>query len=164
MINNENNQHFTSVESMVGNKDLLLHDTENICNHHRALEEGQESQAIQVLGQEVSKDGLANQMLAESGIANVYDQQRQQSPEETHKDNDNTENETLLEEEKIQIPLSEFDLLQSCQKIIDAASSMKCISCQNVFQTTDFYDHIIVQKECIIETDCEEGQELEGQE
>jgi hypothetical protein len=31
------------------------------------------------------------------------------------------------EEEKVQIPLSEFDLLQSCQKIIDAASSMQCI-------------------------------------
>ena len=104
-------------------------------------------------------------MLAESGIANVYDQQRQQSfPMEINQNNDTTENETLVEEEKIQIPLSEFDLLQSCQKIIDAASSMKCISCQNVFQTTDFYDHIIVQKECIIETDCEEGPEMEGQE
>ena len=69
-----------------------------------------------------------------------------------------------MEEEKIQISLSEFDLLQSCQKIIDAASSMKCISCQNVFQTTDFYDHIIVRKECIIETECEEDQDMEDQE
>ena len=47
MINNENNQLLISaVESMVGNKGLLLHDPENIGNHHRALEMGQESQAI----------------------------------------------------------------------------------------------------------------------
>ena len=86
MVNHENNQHFTSVGSLVGNKGLLLHDTENIGNYQRALEEGQESQAIQALGQEVSKDGLANQMLAESGIANVDDQQRRQSfPAERHK-------------------------------------------------------------------------------
>lgn len=37
-------------------------------------------------------------------------------------DNDNTS-----QEEKVQIPVSELDLLQSCQKIIDAASSMKCL-------------------------------------
>jgi hypothetical protein len=41
-------------------------------------------------------------------------------------------------------------LLYSCQKIIDAASSMKCIKCERIFYTTDFYDHIIVQRECII--------------
>ena len=52
-----------------------------------------------------------------------------------------------IDEEKIQIPVSEFDLLQSCHKIIDAASSMKCISFKNNFQTTDFYDHIFVHKE-----------------
>ena len=32
-------------------------------------------------------------------------------------------------EERVQIPVSELDLLQSCQKIIDAASCMKCIHC-----------------------------------
>ena len=53
----------------------------------------------------------------------------------------------------MQIPLSELDLLQSCQKIIDAASSMKCIQCNKIFQTTDFYDHIIVQRECEMETE-----------
>jgi hypothetical protein len=57
------------------------------------------------------------------------------------------------EEEKVLIPSSELDLLQSCQKIIDAASSMKCIMCEKIFMTTDFYDHIIVQQECIIESE-----------
>ena len=49
--------------------------------------------------------------------------------------------------------MSELDLLQSCQKIIDAAQSMKCIQCNKIFQTTDFYDHIVVSKECVIETE-----------
>ena len=66
------------------------------------------------------------------------------------------------QEELVQIPLSEFDLLQSCQKIIDAASSMKCIECEKVFQTTDFYDHIIVQRECIIESEPSESQQALG--
>ena len=57
------------------------------------------------------------------------------------------------EQENVCIPLSEFDLLQSCQKIIDAASSMKCIKCCKIYPTTDFYDHIIVQRECVIESD-----------
>ena len=56
-------------------------------------------------------------------------------------------------EEKVQIAASEFDLLQSCQKIIDAALSMKCIKCEQVFATTDFYDHIIVQRECVLDSD-----------
>jgi hypothetical protein len=60
----------------------------------------------------------------------------------------------LDEDDKlVQIPNSELDLLLSCQKIIDAAQSMKCIECHTVFQTTDFYDHIIVQRECVIETE-----------
>ena len=42
------------------------------------------------------------------------------------------------------VPISEFDLLKSCQKIIDAASTMKCIKCDLIYDTTDFYDHIIV--------------------
>lgn len=53
----------------------------------------------------------------------------------------------------MQIPLSEFDLLQSCQKIIDAAHSMQCLQCKQVFLTTDFYDHIIVQRECMLESE-----------
>jgi len=60
---------------------------------------------------------------------------------------------TLDEQDKRWVPASELDLLQSCQKIIDAALSMKCIQCQKIFPTTDFYDHIIVRRECIIETE-----------
>ena len=30
---------------------------------------------------------------------------------------------------------------------------MKCIQCSKFFQTTDFYDHIIVSKECVIESE-----------
>lgn len=58
-------------------------------------------------------------------------------------------------EEQVMIPMTEFALLQSCQKIIDAASSMQCISCTKTFQTTDFYDHIIVKQECVIESEIE---------
>lgn len=60
---------------------------------------------------------------------------------------------TETDDKIVQIPLSELDLLQSCQKIIDAAQSMKCIECHKIFQTTDFYDHIIVQRECVVETE-----------
>lgn len=60
---------------------------------------------------------------------------------------------TLDEQDKKWVPASELDLLQSCQKIIDAALSMKCIQCMKIFPTTDFYDHIIVRRECIIETE-----------
>lgn len=79
------------------------------------------------------------------------------SQENHHIDNANDQqpSERADSEDKVQIPLSEFDLLQSCQKIIDAAFSMKCIQCEKIFQTTDFYDHIIVQQECVIESEQE---------
>ena len=60
---------------------------------------------------------------------------------------------TLDEQDRKWVPASELDLLQSCQKIIDAALSMKCSQCLRIFPTTDFYDHIIVRRECIIETE-----------
>ena len=66
------------------------------------------------------------------------------------------------EEKMVQFPMSELDLLQSCQGVIDAAQSMKCIVCQKIFQTTDFYDHIIVQRECVIETERSDRSEDEG--
>ena len=28
---------------------------------------------------------------------------------------------------------------------------MRCIKCQRIFPTTDFYDHIIVKQECVID-------------
>lgn len=87
-----------------------------------------------------------------------YDLPRQQSQTQTCTNYDemmqNFED-TLddQDQDKRWVPASELDLLQSCQKIIDAALSMKCIQCHKIFRTTDFYDHIIVQRECIIETE-----------
>lgn len=44
---------------------------------------------------------------------------------------------------------SNFDqnFLECCQKIVDCASRMECLHCGQMFKTTDFYDHIIVQGE-----------------
>lgn len=40
---------------------------------------------------------------------------------------------------------------------------MKCIECHNIFQTTDFYDHIIVQRECVVDTERSRSEEEEEQ-
>lgn len=40
---------------------------------------------------------------------------------------------------------------------------MRCISCDQVFQTTDFYDHIIVKQECVIESELEYNHDYTGQ-
>jgi hypothetical protein len=50
--------------------------------------------------------------------------------EQASKDSGALQLQMMDSEEKVLIAVSELDLLQSCQKIIDAAQSMKCISCQ----------------------------------
>jgi len=87
-------------------------------------------------------DAFSHQLIDENGApVGIYDLPRQQRPAAGNFSNSNIKidfnnggctSASLLqneetEEEKVQIPLSELDLLQSCQKIIDAASSMKCI-------------------------------------
>jgi len=93
-------------------------------------------------------DAFSHQLIDENGTpVGIYDLPRQQRPAGANFSNSNikidfnnggctsaslVQNEET-EEEKVQIPVSELDLLQSCQKIIDAASSMKCIRCSEYF-------------------------------
>ena len=42
-----------------------------------------------------------------------------------------------------QITQMEFTLLKTCQRMADQAIRMECSTCFQVFETGDFYDHII---------------------